>query len=323
MSAWGLLLFIGTEQGEHVRLVRKDISMPRATTVRRVPFYLGPDKEIRPEELDDYERAGGWLQQVKMDGMWCAFTVGNAQSGVSNTLKSRDARTPEITGSAAGDLVELPVPLPEGTILIGELEAASQWSTDQFEKNGYRRLHLFDVIYAGKDLREYTTLERYTMLKAVYETYFTTDLLRARFQLVPCFLDHFRLHYDEWLAAGLEGCVLKRLNAKYATSRLDGKTDAMVRCKRHVTGDFLLIGLGMTPGGKHSKPQRNGIWGLYRDGNLVKVMQTGAPQELLTEANVGLLVGEFKGWQRFKSGALQHPQWVRLRNDKSPLECTG
>ena len=233
------------------------------TTVRRVDHYLGPDKEIRPEDLDKYEAEGGWMIQPKVDGMWCCLTVGSPEQGRPNILKSRDARTPEITGSNAGDLREAVLPFLEGTVLVGELEAASQWAKEQVDRNGYRRMFLFDVVRIGEDqdLRDRTTADRYEVLKDFNQMLWLTPGLSKRFPMVPYYTSDFRKNYDRWIQMGFEGVVIKRLDSLYRTSRLDGKTDLWLRCKKHVTGDYVLMGVGTTPGGKTKAPGPIGLWG--------------------------------------------------------------
>lgn len=305
--------------------------MPRATTVRRVPWYLGPDKEIRPEELDDYERAGGWIFEAKLDGMFCVFEVRAPHEGRPHLLKSRDARTPAIEGANAGDLPQLALPIPEGTILVGELEAASEWATLQANHLGYRRVHLFDLPFmpglgglgdTDGDLRDFNTFVRYNVLRTLHERVFAPHpVLSTRFPLVAAHTDRFRERYEEIIANGGEGCVLKRADALYRTTRLDGKTDSQVRCKKHVSEDYILIGFAMTPGGKAKIPKQTARWGLYKDGNLVECLQACPPAEYLKPELVGKLVCEFQGYERFRSGALRHAQFVRVREDKDPESC--
>jgi hypothetical protein len=297
----------------------------RKDPVRRVEWYLGPDKEISPDELDAYEATGQFLFQPKLDGMWCCLTVGRPSEGRPNVLKSRDARTPVVSGSNAGDLPEQNISMPEGSVLVGELEAASEWATQQCERLGYRRLHLFDLPYGGSghDFRDMTTDRRYEFLAGFHAVHFAgIDKLVERFPLVPSYTDKFRERYEEIIASGGEGCVLKKMSALYRTTRLDGKTDAFVRCKKHVTGDYVFLGIGMTPGGKTSAPSPTGRWGQYdAGGKLVFCMQAACPKEYLSEVNIGKLVCEYRGWELFKSGALRHAQWSRVRTDKSPEQC--
>jgi ATP-dependent DNA ligase len=281
----------------------------------RVEWYLGPDLEIKVDDLDKFEKQGKWIIEPKHDGMWVMLAVGDPAKGKLHTLKSRDAKTGTVGGANAGDLVEVPLPLPEGSILVGELEAATETSTKLFAKYGHRRVHLFDFPKGpGGDHRKLAWTGRREMLKLAYAAF--DDHAKSRFPIVQAYEDKFRERYEAWLEAGLEGCVLKRKDSVYWTPRSDGKTDLWHRCKKRVTEDYVLCGIGKTKGG-----QPAGLWGLYKGGKLTEVFQKQCPEKFLIPANVGKLVAEFMGWQRMDSGALRHAQFVRVRTDKTPAMC--
>lgn len=293
-------------------------------TSKRVADYLGPDDELTPDALDEMEKTGLYLFQPKIDGMWASLTV----SAAGNVLKSRDARTPPVSGSNAGDLLTASLPLADGSIVVGELEAASQWATARFnESKGIRRMHLFDaLVIDGRDLRDCNTLARYDALERWYNERVKRDpFLAFRFKLVPSYRDRFRERYDQLIADGYEGCVLKSLVSKYETTRSDGKRSDWFRCKKFLTDDFVLIGIGMTKGGKYAPPQETGIWGLWdpRLKQFVEVFRSrsSVPDGVICEANVGRYVAEWGGWERFASGALRHAQHVRRRLDKPADAC--
>lgn len=309
------------------------MATPRATVRRRVEWYLGPDLEIMPEDLERYGNEPGWVMEPKVDGMWAMLHVGGGPEG-QNLLKSRDAATPPLSGSNAADFPLLELGLPEGTILVGELEAATQWAKDVVNKQGYRRFHLFDIPRLGRDdHRALTWRNRREILRATRDSIF--ESVRARFPLVTAIYSapktggkKFRSKYEEWIEKGYEGCVIKRTNSLYRTGRADGKTDLWHRCKKHVTEDYVFMGVKLTPGGKFSKPKPTGLWGLFTDGGgpkarLVEVLTATCPPEFLAkpEKYVGKLVAEFKGWERFKSGSIRHAQFVRVRKDKQPWDC--
>lgn len=292
----------------------------RETTVRRVEWYLGPDSEIQAEDLDKYEDEGGWVLEPKVDGMWSMLEVNN-KSG--HFMKSRDARTPEI-GSVADELREIKLVVPEKTIFAGEFEGATQWATQTSEASGFKRDHLFDVPRIGDDdIRSWPWFRRRPKLEELYASMMKghDDRVKTRFLLVPYYEKDFRRVYDETIRDGFEGVVLKRKDSTYQTSRSDGKTDEWLRCKRWLTGDYVLYDIGWTDGGMYGEPRPTGQWGLFKKGQLVKVMQANCPKELLTSENIGCLVAEFKGWAKFKSGALRHATFVRTRVDKSPEDC--
>jgi len=280
----------------------------------RVQWYLGPDLEISVEALAKFEKQGGWVIEPKFDGMWAMLTVGDPANGKPHTLKSRDAKTGFVGGGNSGDLMTTPLPLPVGSILVGELEAASEWATKQFHTKGFRQLHLFDFPLGLTNYCELSCVDRRALLEQVTGTF--DEFTASRFPLVPRFTDKFQARYEEWIANGLEGCVLKRATSRYSTVRSDGKTDLWHRCKKRVTEDYVLCGLGKTPGGSLT-----GLWGLFKKGKLTQVLKANAPKDILQEANVGKVVCEFMGWARFDSGALRHGQFVRIREDKTPEMC--
>jgi ATP-dependent DNA ligase len=172
-----------------------------------------------------------------------------------------------------------------------------------------------------QDLRDTPTLQRYISL--VQETFrFGSDAkLSSRFPVVPCVGSEFRKYYDEWVEKGFEGCVAKMRDSKYRTSRMDGKTAEWMKVKTVATEDYVLISTTLTPGGKSNRPSVTGVWGLHVDGKLKPVLQCPCPKELLIPENFGKLVAEFKGALKFKSGALRHSGFVRVRTDKSPEDC--
>ena len=297
----------------------------RPTTVRRTPWYMGPSGEIDPTTLSMYERPG-WVAQEKMDGMWSMFTVGNKAEGRLHDITSRDARTGSCSGSAVGDLLTLDIPLPEGTIVVGELEAASQWSTQQNARLGYRRVHLFDLVRIGfdEDLRDLSTEDRMGRLEQVMLVLHKDPVLASRFPRVRTVTSGFRAFFDQIMSEKGEGIVLKQLSSQYRVTNQSGKTDKWLRCKKLLTDDFVLIGFGMTPGGKTCAPSKTGVWGLWDTAKdkYVEVLRAGTDDDanLLIDAHIGL-VAEFKGNERFKSGALKHARFVRVRPDKQAAEC--
>jgi ATP-dependent DNA ligase len=289
-------------------------ALKKDTGLHRVPWYLGPDLEVKPETLEKFEKQGGWIIEPKHDGMWAMLTVGNPAKGLPHSLKSRDAKTGLVGGANTGDLLMMPLPLVEGTVLVGELEAATEASTKLYLKHGFRRLNLFDFPQGAQDHRSLVWKDRRTLLENIHGEF--DALCASRFPLVPYFTDKFRQRYDEWLEQGFEGCVLKRADSKYFTPRVDGKTDLWHRCKKRLTEDYVLCGIGKTPGGAPA-----GLWGLFKNGKLTQVFQKNCPDNLLQEKYVGKVVCEFMGWERFASGALRHAQFVRVRPDKTPEMC--
>jgi len=294
--------------------------------MNRTSTYLGPGLDIEHEELKDFERLGRRIIEPKVDGMWAELIVGNLNKGRPHQLTSRDGNTAPISGSNLGDIHLQPIPLPEGSILIGEHEAATEWATEQKELRGFRRFHLFDILkVAGLKpiiYGEQKLFQRRIRLNQLLEA-MNCHKDESRFVKVDFKEVDFEHYYHKWIEEGYEGAVIKPIDSLYMSHRADGKTKEWVRCKRWITMDYVLFGIEMTPGGKYEGPKPTGAWGLYKNGELKRVMRA-APlyPELLTDANIGRLVVEFKGWAKFKSGALRHAQAVRVRTDKTPRMCT-
>ena len=87
------------------------------------------------------------------------------------------------------------------------------------------------------------------------------------------------------------------------------------RVKRRVTQDYVLLKI---------EPRKNNritlVGGVYKGGELREVVQVynGVPRD------VAIGVGEVfeaSGNQLFKSGALRHPRFERIRPDKPAIEC--
>jgi hypothetical protein len=295
----------------------------KGRSVDRTPTYLGPGVDIEVNDLASYERRGGFIIEPKVDGMWCELTVGDPDRGKPHRLNSRDGTTEPISGSNLGDIHLQTIPLPEHSIIIGELEAATEWAVEQAGERGFRRLHLFDIIRIGDQfLHELPWVERKGKLNGLC-CEMNTWRDESRFVNVEVQYDSFEKRYHEWIEFGYEGVVLKPPQSVYSTHRSDGKTDQWIRCKRWVTGDYVLCGLEFTPGGKYKGPELTGAWGLYKNGKLERVMKAAPPDpSLLRKENIGKLVVEFKGWAKFRSGALRHAQAIRVRMDKGPRSCT-
>lgn len=290
---------------------------PNPKASKRDPYYIGPKLDIEPQDLDKYEKTGKWIAEPKIDGMWARMIVGAPEKGRPHILTSRDANTAAISGANLGDLATVQVPWPEGAILVGELEAATEWATLEAQKKGYRTFHIFDLAeLAGRSTALIPWNDRRELLNMMMLS-LETDLQRSRFNPLPVSDACFRKFYDGVVDAGGEGIVLKAIKSPYSVANADGKADFWVRCKRWLTGDYVLMEVGKTPSGVPT-----GVWGLYKGGKLKRTMQAACPGELLTQANVGVLVAEFKGWAKFKSGALRHASFVRVRTDKTAEQCT-
>lgn len=284
--------------------------------MKRSTNYKGPGLDCEPSALRKYEATGNYISGRKIDGMWAEIHVGNPNEGRPNVLSSRDASTGPILGTNRGDLHKIQCPWPEGTIFATELEAATEWATEVATRKGFRSAHVIDVLQVGdQNVRGLTWEQRRELVNIMFKG--KGDLISSRFPVIEPHYSGFTEHYDHACAEGDEGVVLWDRRATYTVQRADGKADDVIRCKKWFTMDYVLFDLGRTPSGVIT-----GEWGLFKNGVLTRTMQATCPAEYLTRENCGSLVVEFKGWKLFKSGALRHASFVRVRKDKPALHCT-
>lgn len=152
-------------------------------------------------------------------------------------------------------------------------------------------------------------------------------------------IDHLS-HYADWLVPvlsrpvaasqrlwdtavlreGCEGLIFRNSHDTYS--------DAVIgRLKREFTMDYVVLGLEE---GKGKLTGMAGVMvcGLFMGGKLTEACRVGGGMDNAMRKRIwrtpGEVVGkviEVRGWQLFSTGALRHPQFVRVRDDKKPREC--
>jgi len=278
----------------------------------RIRTYLGPKVQVTPDDIGRYEKPGNWAAEEKRDGAWAE--VKTDADGKIVSLRSRVGKP--FTGDAANGLVGLPTSLPN-SLLVGELETASQAATDRYRALGYRRIHIFDApLIAGFDL---TTKPYEDRRHAVEEFVSPKDPeIAKRILIVKRAMKNFEDFYKSVMADGGEGLVFKRLGSLYRPIDSDGKVEEWVRCKPYSFVDYIVLAVGRSASGC----SENLKVGLLRNGKPEYVCTI---KNLPHGTNLQRLVGtviECKGAEVMKSGALRHGHYVRPRPDK-PLEaCT-
>ncbi len=278
---------------------------------QRLSIYVGPKGDVSPDELDALEATKAWVADIKKDGFWACAVV---DGGVIVQMVSRTGL--DFSGGEAQGLIGLKV-FPSGSgRLVGELTADADASG---ERIGVRRLHVFDVLdWNGLDLRDLVQIERREALEMIYAAVIHRDLVR----LVEQRQSGFRAWFDEVVASGGEGLVLKRKDATCRPTNADGKIDTWAKCKPYRSVDYIVVSVG-----KAAKGTPNVDLGLYKNGRVVKVLTCTLPPEwrkLSPERLVGYVV-EAEGREIWPSGALRHAQLGHRsgpRTDKSPEECT-
>src|SRR5580693_2266937 len=105
---------------------------------KKLVSYVGVGGHSLPSDLTRFEREKDvWAAEEKHDGCWCE--VRTDAEGIVRELIGRSGLSFE--GDATSGLLGLRTPWPN-TVLVGEIETATQASTKIVQKLGYRRVWL-------------------------------------------------------------------------------------------------------------------------------------------------------------------------------------
>lgn len=287
---------------------------------------------------------GAWVQEMKEDGYRESFQLGKTVNFIMG--RNRHGKTKGVEASEKNPFVGYSVPwmdairLPEfdGTLLDGELiwpghgsaevSSAIAASPDELE------YVVFDCLFfGGEDIRGCSLDQRQELAR---ET--VTSIRKKYWHQVGANQTRFveqrpndRSIYDEWIAGGIEGTILKRCDSKYY------EAGRWRKAKAKVTVDAIIINyIQQKAGGsptKGIKPKPTGratgfMVGLKRGKKIVPVgWMRGIPKadkddgmRLFKEKYKGRVVEMIvSGWDgsRFRWGKFE-----RWRDDKSPDTCT-
>jgi len=279
----------------------------------RLPTYLGPKCQVTPDSIARFEREGVWAAEEKRDGCWAEIRTDG-----KGAITSITSRVGKLFGPAHVEgLVGLVTHLPH-SVLVAELESASEAATTFSEALGYKRVHVFDALTINSiDCTGHTYDQRRRVV---------TDLVGAakdpavgkRLCVVRQATSDFQHFYDDVMADGGEGLVFKQMASRYKPANADGKVDGWIRCKAFRFVDYVVLEIGKSPGGSPNLQV-----GLCVKGKIKRICTIKTPPEkvLAMPDLIGSVI-ECKGAEVFKSGALRHGHFERLRSDKLAEDCT-
>ena len=262
----------------------------------RPPYYDAKSIYDVPSRYDLFE--------IKHDGMYCTCSI--TESGEAS-LYSRTGKRIKIIQIHGWEETKL-----GPTVLVGEYMMGTARS--RFT-NLHKRLVTFDCLKSnGVDYSGEKLSVRRAALDYVFTKIATLDF-RASSEKMNWIIqsNQFLRQTAELLWSGYvvngnqEGLVFKNSNGYFGS--------AWYRCKKTVTADYVLMDI---------VPRKNGrvtlVGGLYVDQKLTKVCRvyTNVPKDF--DAPIGS-VFEASGNQFFESGALRHPKYCRLRENKPAASC--
>lgn len=222
----------------------------------------------------------------------------------------------------------------------------------QFKTNEYGgpiHYYVFDIIrYAGKDLCDLGAYDRYVKYLEIKleETFWDNKYV----ELAPIFETDFEEHLKNIFAAGGEGAVFKKKDCPYRPGKRT-TTSQMYKYKEHLDSVDLICTSLLDPEyyytGKEAEtwPYKDNEgnlitkhayygWknamqlGAYKNGNLIDVgrVASGFTDEVRQDMaehpeNYLNKVIEVECMSTTKDGALRHPVFKRVREDKGPDDC--
>ena len=118
--------------------------------------------------------------------------------------------------------------------------------------------------------------------------------------------------------------MLKRLDAEY----VQGGRPANNWYKAKKSSTFDCVVMGFTRGkGKYNSTIGAVVFGQFVDGNLVELGQDSGMTDHIRKQmgiNPDSFIGKvvlIQGMERLKSGAIRHPRFIEMRDDKCPQDC--
>jgi len=285
-----------------------------------------------PDHLQDLLNDDNYVAQEKLDGMRAVIHITEVGLRIfSRSAGVDDPSRPLEKTSSLPHLAALTFPSLVGTVLDTEILIAGKdcaelsgtiHKKDIGLENRLVMAFVFDILQLnGVNVTGKPLQERIAMLESL-----KTELVSEHVVFLPWarLSDDKQSIYQRILADGGEGVMLKRLDAVYVEG--GRPSNNWYKAKKSATFDCVI--LGFTKGaGKFATRIGAVIFGQYRNGKLIQLGQASG----MSDSVRGLMskypeqylgrVAEIKGMERLKSGAIRHPQYVGIRNDKRPSEC--
>lgn len=282
------------------------------------PWYQGCGSEIetdKPEELltelKKLDKTGEWFAEPKLDGIFIAVF----SDGKKNRFWSRNSLEKQY------GLADMP--LPAGTLLIGELGAGSEHALERRAQMGHDFVDVHGILVADYDsVIDGNEAERRVVLEAFHGS--LNKKLREHFLLVPRWDKGW---VSEWEAQH-EGLVLKQKTAGSYIGR-STKPAHWKKAKKWFEADMVIMDIRYSDAEtkKGKGMTKDILCGQYVNGVLKGLTWVGS----MTDEWSKKFASDFNKYKgsviklkhncQFKSGALRHASMLDLRDDKDAKEC--
>lgn len=294
-------------------------------------------KHVSEKRMDEIWDAHDWIAEEKLDGwrylmhfgesLERVYLTGRRVSERTGLLSEKGLQVPDLWPSDRARLMKYTVldgeifP-PEGASfrdIAGIMNADPAVAADTIRRLGIPSYRVFDVLFVdGVDVREKMQIERRQIL----------DMLVKRvdhpwIQTIPQ-LPATAHYFNEIVARGGEGIILKDLGASYAES------GAWVKVKREHTLDVVVTGFTEARFGRTGKffgQIGSLVVSVYSGDTLVEVAQVSGMDDA-TRLEITQNKGEWLGRvveitaQEWAKDRLRHPRYVRAREDADPRSCS-
>jgi bifunctional non-homologous end joining protein LigD len=328
------------------RLIAAAKRLPEAKTTK-APVDAAPMLATSGDPFDGKD----WLFELKYDG----YRLIVEKSPDRLVLRSRNghdltARFPEIARTAArmvpdefvmdGELVVLnDAGVPDFSLLQSRARQSGELEVARLAIELPCTFFAFDLLSIGSlDIRDAPLEKRKRVLEKLVPPH-------GAIRYSEHVIGEGRSTFDAAVRLGLEGVVGKKRSSRYRS----GRSRDWIKARHRKTADFVI--LGWVPSRGNAKDIGAVALGEYRAGELVYAGRAGSglndtvrrtlskafadlgpgdPPEVVNENQTRRvhwlepeLVCEVAYREYTRDGHLRHPVFVRLRDDKDPLECTG
>lgn len=291
-------------------------------------------KSKSPDDLWDHP---AWMLEPKLDGWRFVMhfggglerphLVGRRMSRVTGRLSEKGLLVPQIWPTVPYVIgytaLDGEIMAPNGASfrdLAGLMNADIETVQARIKEIGPPTYRVFDaLIIDSGDLREQPMIERRRLLTNFLET-----IRNPLIQLVPQ-LSSSKSHYDDIVARGGEGVILKNISSAY------GDADGWVKVKRESTLDVVVTGFTEAKHGRTGKYVGQigaaQVSVRLQSGELVEIGQvSGMTDEV--RRHMTDHPGQWLGTvieilaQEFGKDRLRHPRFSRARPDADPADAT-